>query len=438
MRTVLIGAVACLTAATFFGAERLTSSNASVVALEQQATTEAAVKAQLKQSTASYVNEIASLKEASASSVAQIASLQGTVETLTAKRDELALQLITAEDEAASHRERTADVEAMYNDVVEMFDLQEAELLEKDQQLNAVRTQADDLTVEDAQLVEEIAALSDELNTRDEMIVALKEEIEAAKAEHTADASTTEAGSAPVAQTTEELASANTQIDELTVALSEANDALSAREAELAALETELKETQVAAETVQVAVAPQGEQSAQIETLDAQIAELTQTLEEQSGVIANLRLGFGEEKMEPMEMAEVCIARASGILEASQINFGTGTSSISESSVVTLESLRDLAIGCENDDVILEIGGHTDSLGAQSANQALSEARAQTVKEFFVQRGIPDENMIAVGFGEANPIATNETNAGRAANRRITFTWQMREEASNTTTTVDG
>lgn len=148
-------------------------------------------------------------------------------------------------------------------------------------------------------------------------------------------------------------------------------------------------------------------------------------------------MGFEEEPASAMEMASACVERANKIFEISQIQFATGTSTISEQSVTTLDHLRDLAIGCESDELLIEIGGHTDSLGAEASNQELSEARAQSVRDFLIGRGIAAEKMIAVGYGEAQPIATNDTPVGRAQNRRITFNWQMRDKTPDTTEAVD-
>jgi len=70
----------------------------------------------------------------------------------------------------------------------------------------------------------------------------------------------------------------------------------------------------------------------------------------------------------------------------------------------------------------ITVDGYTDSRGAASFNQALSEKRANAVKAEMMRNGI-DSNLIkTVGHGESNPIASNETRAGRAQNRRVTVT----------------
>lgn len=70
-------------------------------------------------------------------------------------------------------------------------------------------------------------------------------------------------------------------------------------------------------------------------------------------------------------------------------------------------------------DIVVEIAGHTDSLGTQTYNQDLSQRRAASVKTYLVDRGIQDGRMSTVGFGETMPIADNQTEEGRAMNRRV-------------------
>jgi len=70
-----------------------------------------------------------------------------------------------------------------------------------------------------------------------------------------------------------------------------------------------------------------------------------------------------------------------------------------------------------------EIAGHTDNTGTEEANQKLSQERAEAVKNFLVQfYGISPERLTARGHGESQPVASNETEEGRARNRRVVFT----------------
>jgi OOP family OmpA-OmpF porin len=67
----------------------------------------------------------------------------------------------------------------------------------------------------------------------------------------------------------------------------------------------------------------------------------------------------------------------------------------------------------------LEVHGHTDNTASTDYNQRLSEARANAVRDYFIHRGIQPNRIQAKGFGETKPAAANETEAGRALNRRI-------------------
>lgn len=69
----------------------------------------------------------------------------------------------------------------------------------------------------------------------------------------------------------------------------------------------------------------------------------------------------------------------------------------------------------------LEIQGHTDNRGGTDENQKLSEARANAVKKYLVDKGVKAERIIAKGFGLSKPIATNDTAEGREKNRRVEF-----------------
>jgi outer membrane protein OmpA-like peptidoglycan-associated protein len=74
-----------------------------------------------------------------------------------------------------------------------------------------------------------------------------------------------------------------------------------------------------------------------------------------------------------------------------------------------------------NPTMVIEIHGHTDSIGSDAYNQTLSEKRAQSAKDYFVSKGISADRLATKGMGEQDPIATNETPEGRAENRRVEF-----------------
>ncbi len=69
--------------------------------------------------------------------------------------------------------------------------------------------------------------------------------------------------------------------------------------------------------------------------------------------------------------------------------------------------------------VVVEVAGHTDSVGSEEYNQKLSERRAMSVKDYLESQGITATRLTARGYGEAQPVASNDTDAGRALNRRV-------------------
>jgi outer membrane protein OmpA-like peptidoglycan-associated protein len=79
----------------------------------------------------------------------------------------------------------------------------------------------------------------------------------------------------------------------------------------------------------------------------------------------------------------------------------------------------------------LVIEGHSDSLGSEEYNQALSLRRAQRVREMLISLGLSKNKLKAVGFGSQHSIATNATSEGRALNRRLEFKIQWNIPANN-------
>jgi len=75
----------------------------------------------------------------------------------------------------------------------------------------------------------------------------------------------------------------------------------------------------------------------------------------------------------------------------------------------------------DNPTLITEISGHTDDIGNDKDNQLLSERRAKAVVKYLVDKGIAPERLQAVGYGETKPVEENNSEAGRAANRRTEF-----------------
>jgi outer membrane protein OmpA-like peptidoglycan-associated protein len=73
----------------------------------------------------------------------------------------------------------------------------------------------------------------------------------------------------------------------------------------------------------------------------------------------------------------------------------------------------------EYNQTIVEVSGHTDSIGSDAANQTLSERRANAVSGYLMGQGVQRERFEVVGMGERYPVASNDTDSGRALNRRV-------------------
>ena len=117
--------------------------------------------------------------------------------------------------------------------------------------------------------------------------------------------------------------------------------------------------------------------------------------------------------------ATVCQQLFAELLSKARIRFESGKADISADSAGLLDRLTETALRCPN--ATIEIAGHTDSAGDEAANQALSEKRAQAVTDYLVKAGLPASRFAPVGYGSTQPVAGNETEEGKAQNRRIDF-----------------
>ncbi|WP_375411846.1 OmpA family protein [uncultured Bradyrhizobium sp.] len=117
--------------------------------------------------------------------------------------------------------------------------------------------------------------------------------------------------------------------------------------------------------------------------------------------------------------ATVCQQLFSDLLARGKIRFESGRAAIDPDSAGLLDRLIETALRCPTANI--EIAGHTDTDGDEGFNQALSEKRAQAVAEYLVRAGLPAERFKAVGYGSVQPVASNDTDEGKAQNRRIEF-----------------
>jgi OOP family OmpA-OmpF porin len=114
-------------------------------------------------------------------------------------------------------------------------------------------------------------------------------------------------------------------------------------------------------------------------------------------------------------MANGCSASQALVLRNVHFSFGKATVR-PDSKTVLNEVAKTIK---ESPGFKIEIGGYTDNVGSNKANLKLSQARADAVRAYLVGQGVPSDTIVAKGYGEANPIADNKTEDGRAQNRRV-------------------
>jgi OOP family OmpA-OmpF porin len=118
--------------------------------------------------------------------------------------------------------------------------------------------------------------------------------------------------------------------------------------------------------------------------------------------------------------ADDCQDAFDAVMQRNVINFASGRAEIDEESIATLDKLAVVARRCTGFAILVE--GHTDSEGELQRNIRLSERRAEAVVQHLAGAGVPTERMSTRGFGPTRPVASNDDETGRAANRRIEFT----------------
>lgn len=115
----------------------------------------------------------------------------------------------------------------------------------------------------------------------------------------------------------------------------------------------------------------------------------------------------------------VCQQLFSDLLAKGKIRFESLRATIDPDSAGLLDRLIETAMRCPTTNI--EIAGHTDGDGEDAFNQALSEKRAQAVADYLVKAGLPASRFTATGYGSTQPVAGNDTDEGKAQNRRIEF-----------------
>jgi outer membrane protein OmpA-like peptidoglycan-associated protein len=116
-----------------------------------------------------------------------------------------------------------------------------------------------------------------------------------------------------------------------------------------------------------------------------------------------------------------CQTALAGLIAGENIKFETGSAKVSDASAKLIGAIGAILVRCPST-VAIEVAGFTDTVGDTATNKPLSLHRAEAVVDLLKSGGAPADRLSAVGYGEEKPLAPNDTEEGRAENRRIEFT----------------
>jgi peptidoglycan-associated lipoprotein len=166
-----------------------------------------------------------------------------------------------------------------------------------------------------------------------------------------------------------------------------------------------------------------GEVQKQVEAAQMDIANLKEADAEQSAQIARL----SETAQEALTRAQEAGKLAQGkllyevTLTDEAVKFGFDRADLSTEAKAALDAFA-ARLKEENQNVFLEIQGHTDSIGSARYNMTLGQNRAEAALRYLnTQHGIPLHRMSAISYGQSKPVADNRNAQGRAQNRRVTL-----------------
>lgn len=133
--------------------------------------------------------------------------------------------------------------------------------------------------------------------------------------------------------------------------------------------------------------------------------------------------------------AEECINQIKVVTQNRKITFDPGSADLTAATQPVVDDIAEILQRCG--DLPIQVSGFTDSQGREVMNQQLSQDRADAVLTALRARRVPVSTFKSIGFGEESPIADNDTEDGREANRRIEFSLILREPIPEDTSTLD-
>jgi outer membrane protein OmpA-like peptidoglycan-associated protein len=180
----------------------------------------------------------------------------------------------------------------------------------------------------------------------------------------------------------------------------------------------EAQQSQVAEQQAQLQAQREAAQRAAAEA-DAQRAQAAQQTAEQQAAAARAREAQLREQLR-QQLNSILQTRETPrglVVNLSDVLFATGRYDLKQDTQLKLARIAGIFLA--HPDLRVQVEGYTDNVGGEQYNQKLSEQRANTVQSFLISQGLSPQNVSAIGYGMANPVADNSTAAGRQQNRRV-------------------
>jgi peptidoglycan-associated lipoprotein len=158
----------------------------------------------------------------------------------------------------------------------------------------------------------------------------------------------------------------------------------------------------------------------EMETIESSVEQNQVRLKEHDSKIENL----SRETKEAMERAQSAEKLAQGkllyeiTLTDEDVRFGFNQSELTDNARNVLESLI-TQLKADNRNVFIEVQGHTDNLGTEDYNMKLGQERADAVRRYLSENGIPLHRISTISYGETRPLTENKGKKGRSTNRRV-------------------
>jgi peptidoglycan-associated lipoprotein len=158
----------------------------------------------------------------------------------------------------------------------------------------------------------------------------------------------------------------------------------------------------------------------EMESIEGSVEQNQVRLKEHDSKIQDL----SRETREALERAQSAEKLAQGkllyevTLTDEDVRFGFNQSELTDNARSILENLL-TQLKSENKNVFIEVQGHTDSLGTEDYNMKLGQERADAVRRYLSENGIPLHRISTISYGEARPLTDNKSKKGRSTNRRV-------------------